>query len=122
MTNTDTANLMKLGVRLGLTPTQLIPLPFVISDMASRRGKIETEIISEGLDNKYLRDLIASLCVSYVTEAELRVERDSAKRAADELAGLIAAITGVDIGEHSNLNNPWERAAEAADAYLKRSK
>ena len=46
-------------------------------------------------------------------------ERDNAQEWADELANLIALITGADIGEHSNLNNPWERAAEAADAYLK---
>lgn len=49
-------------------------------------------------------------------------ERDEAQEWADELADLIAAITGANIGEHSNLNNPWERAAEAADAYLNRSK
>ncbi|MGE0698281.1 MAG: hypothetical protein AB7O57_04225 [Hyphomicrobiaceae bacterium] len=46
-------------------------------------------------------------------------ERDEAQDWADDLADLIAAITGTDIGEHSNLNNPWERAVEAAEAYLK---
>lgn len=45
-------------------------------------------------------------------------ERDTAQEWADELAELIATITGVDIGEYTNLNNPWERAAEAAEAYI----
>ena len=49
-------------------------------------------------------------------DGTLIAERDTAQEWADELADLIAAITGVDIGEHSNLNNPGERAAEAAEA------
>lgn len=51
--------------------------------------------------------------------SQLIGERDKAQEWADELADLISAITGADIGEHSNLNNPWEQAAIAADAYLK---
>lgn len=47
------------------------------------------------------------------------LERDTAEEWADKLAGLIASMTGFEIGEHSNINNPWERAAEAADAFLK---
>lgn len=47
-------------------------------------------------------------------------ERDEAQEWADELARLISEITGVDIGEHSNLNSPWERAAEAAEAHLEK--
>lgn len=54
--------------------------------------------------------------------SQLIAERDAAQEWADELADLISAITGVDIGEHSNLNNPWERAAEAADAHINRDK
>lgn len=40
-------------------------------------------------------------------------ERDEAVEWADKLAGAIAAAAGVDIGEHSNLNEPWERALDA---------
>ena len=48
-------------------------------------------------------------------------ERDEAQEWADELASLIAQITGADIGEHSNLNNPWEQAAIAAEAFIDRN-
>lgn len=51
-------------------------------------------------------------------EQQLIAERDTAQEWADELADLISTITGIDIGEHTNLNNPWERAAEAAEAYI----
>jgi len=33
------------------------------------------------------------------------------------LTGHIAAITGVDIGEHSSANCPWQNAIEAAEEY-----
>lgn len=44
-------------------------------------------------------------------------ERDRYHEMADDLAGHIAAITGVDIGEHSSANCPWQNAIEAAEAY-----
>ncbi len=44
-------------------------------------------------------------------------QRDQYHEVADELAGHIAAITGVDIGEHSSANCPWQNAIEAAEEY-----
>ncbi|BCX42740.1 MULTISPECIES: hypothetical protein [Stenotrophomonas] len=44
-------------------------------------------------------------------------QRDRYHEVADDLAGHIAAITGVDIGEHSSANCPWENAIEAAEEY-----
>lgn len=44
-------------------------------------------------------------------------QRDRYHEVADELAGHIAAITGVDIGEHSSSNCPWQNAIEAAEEY-----
>ncbi len=44
-------------------------------------------------------------------------ERDRYHEMADDLAGHIAAITGVDIGEHSSANRPWQNAIEAAEEY-----
>ncbi|QGM11144.1 hypothetical protein EIELFIGP_01719 [Stenotrophomonas maltophilia] len=44
-------------------------------------------------------------------------ERDRYHEMADDLAGHIAAITGVDIGEHSSANCPWQNAIEAAEEY-----
>ncbi|WP_340571708.1 hypothetical protein [Stenotrophomonas sp. G106K1] len=44
-------------------------------------------------------------------------QRDRYHEVADELADHIARITGVDIGEHSSANCPWQNAIEAAEAY-----
>ena len=44
-------------------------------------------------------------------------QRDRYHEMADYLAGHIAAITGVDIGEHSSANCPWQNAIEAAEEY-----
>lgn len=44
-------------------------------------------------------------------------QRDRYQEVADDLAGHIAAITGVDIGEHSSANCPWQNAIEAAEEY-----
>jgi len=39
-------------------------------------------------------------------------ERDTAEEWADKLAEAIGAFFGEEIGEHSNLNNPWAVALE----------
>lgn len=44
-------------------------------------------------------------------------QRDRYHDAADDLAGHIARITRVEIGEHSSDNCPWENAMRAAAAY-----
>lgn len=44
-------------------------------------------------------------------------QRDRYHEIADDLAGHIATITGVDIGEHSSANCPWQNAIEAAEEY-----
>jgi hypothetical protein len=43
-------------------------------------------------------------------------ERDQYHEWADKLADAIAERLGVDIGEHSNLNSPWENALEFIEA------
>ena len=45
-------------------------------------------------------------------------DRDAYHQFADDLAAQIAAITGVDIGEHSSMNNPWQEAMLAADDFI----
>ncbi|WP_186166495.1 hypothetical protein [Burkholderia gladioli] len=42
-------------------------------------------------------------------------ERDEYHEAADKLAAAIAKYLGVDIGEHSNLNCPWDQALDAIE-------
>lgn len=44
-------------------------------------------------------------------------QRDRYHEMADDLAEHIARITGVDIGEHSSANCPWQNAIEAAEEY-----
>lgn len=44
-------------------------------------------------------------------------ERDKAQDVADRLTEAIAEITGVDMGEHSNMNDPWQNALQAATEY-----
>lgn len=44
-------------------------------------------------------------------------ERDRAEVMADRLVEAIAIITGVQMGEHSNMNDPWENALQAATEY-----
>lgn len=45
-------------------------------------------------------------------------KRDDVTEMADKLADAISMLTGVDIGEHSSGNCPWEAALEAADAAM----
>jgi hypothetical protein len=51
-------------------------------------------------------------------DATLR-DRDTYHEWADKLAEQIAAITTTDIGEHSNMNCPWQNALDACDEYWK---
>jgi predicted nuclease with TOPRIM domain len=47
------------------------------------------------------------------SETQLIQERDEAEEAADKLAYSIASLE--EIGEHSNVNDPWENAVEKAE-------
>jgi hypothetical protein len=49
-------------------------------------------------------------------EMQVLEERDRAEEMCDELSRAIAQHLGVKIGEHSNLNQPWENALEAIRA------
>lgn len=44
-------------------------------------------------------------------------QRDRCHEVADEMAAHIERITGVEIGEHSSDNCPWQNAIEAAESY-----
>jgi len=59
----------------------------------------------------------AALLAEERAHGETIDQRDHYHEVADKLAGHIAAITGVDIGEHSSANCPWQNAIEAAEAY-----
>lgn len=54
---------------------------------------------------------------------EAITERDQNAEQADELAACIEGLLGVEIGEHSNMNAPWQNAIDAAQHELdKRSR
>ncbi|MDR0257765.1 MAG: hypothetical protein LBI83_18705 [Stenotrophomonas maltophilia] len=59
----------------------------------------------------------AALLAEERAHGEIIDQRDRYHEVADELAARIAAITGVDIGEHSSANCPWQNAIEAAEEY-----
>lgn len=46
---------------------------------------------------------------------QLIAERLDATMAADQLAAAVARLAGVDIGEHTDDNDPWRNALDAAD-------
>jgi len=51
---------------------------------------------------------------------QLLRERDTAQEWADKLAEAISVYFGEDIGEHSNLNNPWVVALDVVEAAMAR--
>lgn len=59
----------------------------------------------------------AALLAEERAHGETIDQRDRCEEVADELADHIARITGVDIGEHSSANSPWQNAIEAAEEY-----
>lgn len=62
-------------------------------------------------------DYQAALLAEERSHSETIDQRDRCEEVADELADHIARITGVDIGEHSSANCPWQNAIEAAEEY-----
>ncbi|NGM56527.1 hypothetical protein G5C63_19670 [Stenotrophomonas pavanii] len=59
----------------------------------------------------------AALLAEERAHGETIDQRDRYHEVADELADHIARITGVDIGEHSSANCPWQNAIDAAEEY-----
>lgn len=48
---------------------------------------------------------------------DVLAERDRAQTAADILAGIVADLTGAEIGEHSSDNDPWYNAMKASETH-----
>jgi len=63
--------------------------------------------------NDLLRAKEARLAEAERDSDQIMRERDYAEDMADELAACIAALLGVEIGEHSSGNCPWEAALQA---------
>lgn len=73
-----------------------------------------TEIVSD-LQNK-IADMEAAAAQPQADAAE--PVRTEAQRWADDLAGYIGDMTGIEIGKHSTPNNPWFNACEAARDFI----
>lgn len=56
-----------------------------------------------------------------ISVEDLIADRDQVQDMADRLAEAIAGLLGVEIGEHSTMNDPWANAlAAAADHHARR--
>ena len=53
---------------------------------------------------------------------KLMTERDDATDQADKLAECIKGLLGIDIGEHSSGNAPWQNAIDAAEYEIDKRK
>lgn len=92
-------------------------------DLLIATGMSEAATLCEGEAAEYLRNVWPPHEPPQPAEAtecrycdEVMKERDSYHDTADQLANGIAAYLGIDIGEHSSGNFPWENAIEAIEA------
>lgn len=83
--------------------------------MIAKKGPDVTKLIIGSVPPRKHDTLTEGECADCL---QLLDERDDAQEWADELAARIANILGVEIGEHSNLNNPWQQACDFADGFL----
>lgn len=88
------------------------------TDLANRLHRAEQEIASHGKAvtawANQVDELKKQLAAEERQHGDTVDDRDQYQTMADQLAEAIARMTGVDIGEHSSMNNPWENALQAA--------
>ena len=87
--------------------------------LAEAQNELEAERrqrhFTAGEIEKVVRAYKARLAEAERDMDQLIGERDHAEEMADKLADAIATLLGVEIGEHSSMNCPWEQALEAFD-------
>ena len=90
--------------------------------LAARQPGAQEEVTDAGVEKAWNR-FEAALQAPDGDTPEDRVlsqiidQRDRYHEVADELADHLARITGVEIGEHSSVNCPWQNAIEAAETH-----
>ncbi|WP_440568396.1 hypothetical protein [Stenotrophomonas sp. STK17_22] len=94
----------------------------IVAALAARQPVGEKEVVDAMVDKAWNRFEVALNAEDGDTPedrvlSETIDQRDRYHEVADDLAGHIAAITGVEIGEHSSANCPWQNAIEAAEEY-----
>ena len=76
---------------------------------------LKAEISNHREDEAKMKALETRVAELEACNTRLLCERDDADGWAGRLADAIAAHMREDIGEHSNLNNPWANALELID-------
>lgn len=85
------------------------------SFMGDRMGAVLRRVADEQSEVFKERQRATALAEEFEREAAaIMGDRDRYHEVADQLAAAVAAITGVDIGEHSSMNDPWQNALDAA--------
>lgn len=84
------------------------------ADIARTRAEVITDLTRavEGSEAK-VTELTAQLERNGREHGDTIDDRDRYHQMADDLAEAIAKLTGVEIGEHSNMNDPWQNALQA---------
>lgn len=89
-----------------------------------------TYLFNNASENKPFREKVAALLRSAQPDEpaeckdcdKLMTERDDATEQADKLAECIEGLLGIEIGEHSSGNAPWQNAIDAAEYELDKRK
>lgn len=87
-----------------LIEAALNALPLTLAEIRRLHGEVER--------------LKAELATEEREHGQTIRDRDAHHEAADELAAIIGTLTGTDIGEHSNANDPWHNAIEAGESLI----
>jgi hypothetical protein len=99
------------------------PYQQVAEDMAAHAQQAVDGAEVLRRENGHLRAALGRTASDDTLEADLLCEmktRDRYHDIADSLASAIATLTGIDIGEHSSANDPWQSALDAAEDYAHR--
>lgn len=75
--------------------------------------QMAAKILRQQKEIERLRALRALLAEAVRDQDQILNERDHAEGMADKLAAAVAALLGVEIGEHSSANCPWTEALKA---------
>lgn len=102
-----------VAIRQQLNQPDTTYLIQVIADIREKSGVGDKPMLSELADTIKRNMDNEEKCM-----ATIIAERDDNCDAADVLAHKLAQVLGVDIGEHSNLNDPWQNAIDYANALL----
>ena len=102
------------------TPTAQEPVRHTIQELLDLYDAHDRDWrrIARAVEARYINLMPPQPAAQESALLEVIDQRDAAEDIADQLAAQIAAITDVDIGEHSSGNCPWKNAMLAADEFI----